>query len=74
MKKSYGKTNISNIIDKKKKMEKILVEYGKIKKIASDCGVSVPTVRYALRGAIDTDLSRMIRNRAVKFFGGVIKK
>lgn len=55
-------------------MEKILVEYGKIKKIASDCGVSVPTVRYALRGAIDTDLSRMIRSRAVKFFGGVIKK
>ena len=54
--------------------KEIIVKHGVIKKIAKDVSVSEPTVRYALRGIIDTANSDMIRKRAIDFYGGVISK
>lgn len=52
----------------------IIVPHGAIKKIAKDTSNSEPTVRYALRGIVDTENARMIRKRATEFYGGVVAK
>lgn len=54
--------------------KEIIVPHGAIKKIAKDTSNSEPTVRYALRGIIDTDNAKMIRKRAIEFYGGLTAK
>ncbi|WP_455668243.1 hypothetical protein [Phocaeicola sp.] len=55
------------------KKSEIIVPHGAIKKIAQDTGFSAPTIRYALRGIIDTENANLIRKRA-RYFGGVVAK
>lgn len=55
-------------------LKEILVDHGAKTKIAKDCNASPKTVRYALIGAIKTDLARLIRKRAIDFYGGVYTK
>lgn len=52
----------------------IIVPHGAVKKISKSVGCSEPTVRYALRGAIETSTSLLIRKRALEMFGGVEQK
>lgn len=54
--------------------KEIIVPHGAIKKIARDTSNSEPTVRYALRGIIDTENAKLIRKRAVEFYGGLTAK
>ena len=48
---------------------RLLVPYGTIAKLAKDCGTSTNTVSDALRGTRDTETQRLIRKRAVEFYG-----
>ncbi|WP_300878333.1 hypothetical protein [uncultured Bacteroides sp.] len=57
-----------------KKLKEILVDHGVKEKLAKDCKASTITVRFALRGSVNTDLSRLIRKRAIDFYGGVYTK
>lgn len=52
----------------------IITPHGSIKKIAKDTSLSELTVRLALRGITDTANADLIRQRALKFYGGVIAK
>lgn len=52
------------------KRKEIRVAYGIVKRLSIDCGCSEVTVRYALRGMQDTEKSRLVRDRAVRFYGG----
>nr|DAX77424.1 MAG TPA: PURINE NUCLEOTIDE SYNTHESIS REPRESSOR/DNA Complex REGULATION, DNA-BINDING, REPRESSOR, PURINE [Caudoviricetes sp.] len=54
--------------------KEIIVKHGVIKRIAKDVSVSEPTVRYALRGVIDTDIANTIRKRAIDLYGGVTSR
>lgn len=56
------------------KKKEIIVPHGAIKKIAKDIGCAEPTVRYAIRGIIDTQNADLIRKRAIDFYGGVLSK
>lgn len=56
------------------KKKEIIVPFGSIKKISADTGFSAPTVRYALKGAINTDNATLIRKRAKEVYGGVEAK
>ena len=49
--------------------DKLLVPFGAIRKLAKDCGVAECTVTEALRGMRDTETQRLIRKRAVEFYG-----
>jgi hypothetical protein len=51
-------------------MTKILIEYGKRKKLMALLNTTFPTVRKALNGAEDTELCRKIRRAALEN-GGV---
>ncbi len=53
------------------KAKKILVPWGARKKIAKDTGLSEICVRDALNGVTNTVNSRLIRERALKFYEGV---
>lgn len=53
------------------KRKKILVPYGARKKIAKDTGFSDICVRDALNGVTNTENSRLIKERALKFYEGV---
>ena len=53
------------------KRNKILVPYGARKKIAKDTGVTDICVGDALNGVTNTENSRLIRDRALKFYEGV---
>lgn len=53
-----------------KATDRILVANGVIKKLSIDCGVNVKTVSDALRGTRDTETQRLIRQRAIQFYGG----
>ena len=52
-----------------KPTDRLLVPYGTNSKLAKDCGVNVRTVQEALRGTRDTETQRLIRERAIKFYG-----
>lgn len=52
-----------------KTTDRLLVPFGTITKLAKDCGVSENTVSEALRGTRDTETQRLIRKRAVEFYG-----
>ena len=54
--------------------KEIIVKHGVIKRIAKDVSVSEPTVSYALRGVIDTDIANTIRKRAIDLYGGVTSR
>ncbi|MDU6511934.1 MAG: hypothetical protein E6547_10995 [Parabacteroides sp.] len=49
----------------------IMVPHGAQTKIANDTGLSTVCVRQALKGLTDTVNTRLIRRRALKFYGGV---
>lgn len=51
----------------------ILMPHGGVKKLAKDTGLSEPTVRWALRGAVESNNATLIRKRALEF-GGVLSK
>uniref|UniRef100_UPI004026D77D hypothetical protein n=1 Tax=Phocaeicola dorei TaxID=357276 RepID=UPI004026D77D len=53
------------------KRRPIIVPHGSVRKIAKSVNCSEPTVRYALRGALDTNLALLIRKRAIEMVGGV---
>lgn len=56
-------------------LKPILVPHGAIKRLAEHTGYSTETVKYALRGARDTDVTNTIREIAIKQYGGLtIKK
>lgn len=52
-----------------KPTDRLLVPFGTTRKLAKDCGVSENTVAEALRGTRDTETQRLIRKRAVEFYG-----
>ena len=52
--------------------KEIFVPHGANKKICKDLCVVASTVRLALKGVSDTELSRTIRKRALDFYDGVI--
>ena len=51
--------------------KEILLPWGAKTKLAKDTGLSEICVRDALRGITNTENSRLIRNRALKYYGGV---
>lgn len=55
------------------RLKEILVPYGVKARLKADTGCSEVTIRFALRGAIDTDKSKLIRKRALEM-GGVMMK
>jgi DNA-binding transcriptional regulator YhcF (GntR family) len=59
-------TNMAKIL---KPTDRLLVPFGTTRKLAKDCGVSENTVAEALRGTRDTETQRLIRKRAVEFYG-----
>lgn len=56
------------------KSKEILVEHGAKVKIAKDCNTSSNSVKLALRGYTESNLARLIRKRAIDFYGGVYAK
>lgn len=54
--------------------KEIIVKHGVTKRISRELGCNPLTVRYALRGATDSELARKIRREAVKNYGGVMTK
>lgn len=52
-----------------KPTDRLLVPFGTGRKLAKDCGVTERTVQEALRGTRDTETQRLIRKRAVEFYG-----
>lgn len=56
------------------KRNRIIVPHGSVRKIAKSVHCSEPTVRYALRGALDTSVALLVRKRAIEMFGGVEAK
>ena len=57
-----------------KKLNLIIVPHGAITRIAKATGYSTETVKYALRGVRDTEATSLIRNLAIKEYGGAIAK
>lgn len=55
------------------RLKEILVPHGVKARLREDTGCSEVTIRFALRGAIDTDKSKLIRKRALEM-GGVMMK
>lgn len=53
------------------KRRPIIVPHGSVRKIAKSVHCSEPTVRYALRGALETSTALLVRKRAIEMFGGV---
>ena len=51
---------------------KILVPHGAIKIIAADTGTSAVSVRAALKGITDSRNADLVRERALRFYGGVL--
>ena len=52
------------------KLKEILVPHGVKARLKQSTGCSEVTIRFALRGVMDTEKSRLIRKRALEF-GGV---
>ena len=50
---------------------KILVAHGTVEKISKELGFSTKTVSIALKGLDETDNQKLIRKKALEFFGGV---
>ena len=55
------------------RLKEILVPHGVKARLRADTGCSEVTIRFALRGAIDTEKSKLIRKRALEM-GGVMMK
>lgn len=49
---------------------KILVAHGVVEKIAKDLGFSSKTVSISLKGLDETDNQKLIRKKAMEFYGG----
>lgn len=50
-------------------MNEIFVKYGMSSRLAKEFGCTIQTVRLALRGAVDSELSHRIRKKALKWGG-----
>lgn len=55
------------------RLKEILVPHGVKAKLKQATGHSEVTIRYALRGSVDTEVTRLIRKRAMEY-GGVYTK
>lgn len=64
-------STILNLEYMRKLTERTIIypRYGDVAKIAKDCGCSTKSVSLALKGINDTDLTRLIRKRAIEVFG-----
>jgi hemerythrin superfamily protein len=56
-----------------KRLKEILVPHGVKAKLKQATGHSEVTIRHALRGSVDTEVTRLIRKRAMEY-GGVYTK
>lgn len=54
--------------------KEIIVKYGVRRKLQKDCGVSDKTVINALKYNCDSEIARLIRDRAIKLYNGAIIK
>lgn len=50
-------------------MNEIFVKYGMSSRLAKEFGCTIQTVRLALRGAVNSELSHRIRKKALKWGG-----
>jgi hypothetical protein len=50
----------------------LLLERGSLKKLAKDVGVHTRTVQHALKFLTEGEQPDLIRNRALKFYNGVL--
>lgn len=57
----------------KKTNKEILVPHGVKAKLKEVTGYSEVTIRYALRGALDTEPAVLIRKRAMEYGGVMVK-
>jgi hypothetical protein len=62
-------------IDKMQRKREIIVKYGMTTKLAAECGTTRQSVRNALRGLVDSEMSELIRKRAKEapYYGVEIK-
>ena len=57
------------------RFNEIIVPYGAVTKISKDTGFTITSVRHALKGFTNSENSRLIRERAKKFYRGIeVKK
>lgn len=56
-----------------RKQKEILVPHGMKARLKKDTGYSETTIKFALRGAIDTEIAKTIRKRALEM-GGVLAR
>ena len=55
-------------------MNEIEVKYGDVSRLAKICGCTIQSVRLALKGLVNSDLSHKIRKEAIALGGDEIKK
>ena len=56
-----------------RKLREIIMPHGMRTKLQKDTGISGTTIRFALKGVIDTEASRLVRKRAIELGGGYCK-
>lgn len=62
--------NVNKFMARKKEIPRIIVPQGKITALSKHFGVSVYTVRRALKYDTESELAGMIRKEALKNYGG----
>lgn len=55
-------------------MNEIVVRYGDVTKLAKICGCTIQSVRFALKGLVQSDLSTKIRKEAIALGGVEMKR
>lgn len=55
------------------KLKEILMPHGMKVQLQKSTGVSGTTIRFALKGVIDTEASRLVRKRALEMGGVMVK-
>lgn len=55
------------------RLKEILMPHGMKARLKESTGCSEVTIRFALRGVIDTEKSRLIRKRAIEMGGVYVK-
>lgn len=55
-------------------MNEIVVRYGDVTKLAKICGCTIQSVRFALKGLVQSDLSIKIRKEAIALGGVEMKR
>lgn len=57
-----------------RKLREILVPHGMKARLKKDTGYSETTIKFALRGVIDTDIAMTIRKRALEMGGALARQ